>query len=182
VTTEEPEPLPYVTANVPEGTPLVETNTGLQVPSQFYGAYVNRAAPLVVHVSVTIEDDGTPDIRQIVMLKSDEAVRDHRRITSADTRLPIPTILDAVLHAAAEQGATKPLTRPSRDTRRVLTPELLDEVANIVRDATARGLPIRRAVADHFRLGSQLTARNWINKAREPGGPLHRDDQEGKEA
>jgi hypothetical protein len=172
VTSEEPEPIAIVSVgDIPEGTPLVKTDRGLEVPRRFFGRYVHPSRPFVVHATVDIRDDGVPEFSQLTY-----TIRSGTDIAAVDTRFPYKWVLDALVNEAHERGGTEQLTRPVRGTRRVFTPALLDEIADVVRDATMRGLPIRRAVADYFRLGSEYTARNWIAEARKPGGPLHRPD------
>jgi len=132
------------------------------VPRQFLAAYVDPTRPYVVHVVVEVRDDGVPEVRRTMT-----DARPGTDLATVEQRLPLASIRDAAVRAAAEQEATETtVARPSRGTRRVFTPALLDEIAEVVRDAEARGLPVRRAVAEHFRL-PEMTARNWINKARD---------------
>ena len=171
---EEPVPgLTVVVGRVPEGTPLVETNTGLRVPGEFWAAVHDDAKPdLVWHVTVAIRDDGVPEFRGIRT-----SIRPGASFT--DERLPRKAwVLEKAVEGAAEPEMTEvAVTRPPRGTRRVFTPALLNEIADVVRDAETRGVPVRRTVADRFRI-PEMTARNWINKAREPGGPLYTEKKE----
>jgi len=168
---EEPPPIPSVAVDpVPEGTALIETGQGHQVPRQFAATYDDPSRPFYVYVIVSVLDDRVPVIRQLTLKVRDEDLG-YRPPSSDDLRLPMASILDAAVRAAAhavkarEQAATEPVERPR--TRYVLTPARLDEVAEVVRDATEQGVPIRRAVAEHFGLKSEYTARNWIAAAKD---------------
>jgi hypothetical protein len=104
-------------------------------------------------------------------------------ITIDDLRVPVASLLTAAVRAAAMGGPeAEPGTRAGpgltlrltgtgpvagSPRRRKLTDALLAEVYDVWRRANAEGSPTRAAVAEHFGLESELTARNWIHAARD---------------
>jgi hypothetical protein len=161
------------------------------VPVVYWLTLTARLAPHVSYV------DGNANLISRDVLDS----RDWETITG-DLRLPLTTVLNDALAEVSARGedappgtssrpgqqfknvddpfgsgqhvrpAAVPVAQSRRRRPRVLTPELLDEVARVVLAARAEGTSTRRAVAERFEIPMN-TARNWIQAARAPGGPLH---------
>jgi hypothetical protein len=165
------EPIAVAVGPVPEGTTLVTTDDDREVPRQFMATY-REPGGFLVYVVVSVLDDDVPVIRELRLKISDEDLG-YWTPTVEDLRLPLSKILDAAVRAAEEgvklkgdAAGTALIDRPRR-TRQKLTSARLNEIADVLHDAEERGVSTRRAVAEHFGLGSELTARNWIKAARE---------------
>ncbi|TYK50579.1 hypothetical protein [Actinomadura decatromicini] len=162
---------------------------GYELPHQFTVTYVPRsgsADPIGFEIHFEVID-GAPQSREVRIL----ATPGNREVRNADLRaIPVEEITEqvaaqlAVQYRTDEQGNRRRVARfiltedgqregitavrtARRQVRRRVTNEILRQVAEVYRENLAHA-PVR-AVAEHFDLGSDRTARRWVQQARAAG-------------
>ncbi len=153
------------------------------MPDRFRLTFDDEERPLVTILDYVADDLGVrvTEVRQVPRVGA---------VLSPDEfRVPIGRLTETAITALALRGPERvsggrledyerldalPPGGPTigrmltRRRRRVLTPDLLTEVANVYADAKERQVPVRRAVAERW-LVPENTARNWIGAARRAG-------------
>lgn len=162
----------------------VSIGGGAWLPDRFRVRLNDPARPLVVDVDFAVQSDGTLRVVAAMQVPRDGVV-----VHADDFRVPIDRLAEAAITVLTLEGPDRPPGRTltahemlvdvppvggivgdvlCRRRRRVLTAELLGEVARVFEDARARGTGGRRAVAEHW-IVPENTARNWIRAARQRG-------------
>lgn len=161
----------------------VSMGGGAWLPDRFRVRLDNPSRPLVSTIDFIVRD------ATVEVLRVTQVPRPGHPVGSDDFRIPIGRVIDTAITALMLRGPERPAgtylkalevlgaTPPTGPTvghvlrlrrRRVLTPELLAEVAQVYATARAQGVRVRAAIADRWRI-PENTARNWIAAARRAG-------------
>lgn len=159
----------------------VSLGAGAWVPDRFRVRLDDPARPLRAVVDFTVVDGAV----RVASVRQEP--RDGVTLVPDDFRLPVGRLVETALAALTLRGPVRPAGGRLTDhevladatgimvgdvlrerRRRVLTPELLAEVAEVYAAARATRVRVRVAVAQRW-LIPENTARNWIAAARRAG-------------
>lgn len=162
----------------------VSTGGGAWLPSRFRLHFDDPKRPMRSTLDFAVDGDGGVRIHAVA-----QEPRAGAGLAPDDFRLPIGRLADVALAAVTMRGPARApgarLTEHEMLTdavpsgglvgevlrcrrRRVLTPDLLAEVAQVYAQARCEGVRVRAAVAEHWVI-PENTARNWISAARRAG-------------
>lgn len=160
----------------------ISLGAGAWLPDRFRVLLNDPARIVVSVVDLTVDEHGRARVQAVT-----QTPRGDGTLTPDDFRVPIARIIDAALATLTLRGPVRPPGARLGDAevlgdphgalvidvlrgrrRRVLTAELLAEVADVYQQARRDGTPVRVAVAERWILPLN-TARNWIDAARRAG-------------